>query len=43
MKTSMAVRLEDLARHYDQMANALRESETSSGTNVFSEQDIKGN
>lgn len=41
MKASMAVRLEDLARHYDQMANALRESETSSGPGAFSEEDIK--
>lgn len=43
MKASMAIRLEDLARHYHQMANALRETERSLDTDIFSEEDIKGN
>lgn len=43
MKASMAIRLEDLARHYDQMANALRETERSLESDIFSEEDIKGN
>ncbi|KAF8626129.1 hypothetical protein AX15_005077 [Amanita polypyramis BW_CC] len=41
MKASMAARLEDLARHYDQMANALREAETGPEPDIFSEEDIK--
>ncbi|KAF8348852.1 autophagy-related protein 17 [Amanita rubescens] len=40
MKASMAIRLEDLARHYDQMANALRETERGLDTDIFSEEDI---
>ncbi len=43
MKASMAIRLEDLARHYDQMANALRETEKGLDTDIFSEEDITGN
>lgn len=43
MKASMAIRLEDLARHYNQMANALRETERSLESDIFSEEDIKGN
>jgi autophagy-related protein 17 len=42
MKASMAVRLEDLTRHYDQMAKALGESKTGTGTDIFIEEDIKG-
>ncbi|PFH53089.1 hypothetical protein AMATHDRAFT_55458 [Amanita thiersii Skay4041] len=41
MKASMAVRLEDLTRHYDQMANALRETETGPESDIFSEDDIR--
>ncbi|KAK2460900.1 hypothetical protein APHAL10511_007370 [Amanita phalloides] len=40
MKASMAVRLEDLDRHYNQMADALRDSE-SLESDIFSEEDIK--
>ena len=43
MKASMAIRLEDLARHYNQMADALRETERSLESDIFSEEDIKGN
>ncbi|KAF8623669.1 hypothetical protein AX17_007367 [Amanita inopinata Kibby_2008] len=41
MKGSMAVRLEDLTGHYEQMANALHESETGPESDVFSEEDIE--
>ena len=42
VKASMAVRLEDLTRHYNQMAKALGESKTGSGSDIFIEEDIKG-